>query len=227
MRIHNKPKVGDIIHVRITSIVETLGAFVKMPNGQDGLIRLNDFAWFNQTNILKSFSCGDELYVKVIRELPDGKLNLSRKVLLPNPRTLETGVIFNSIIKRIEPYGLIVQLGDSTALIPNSEIPSGAKYQEADSVTCVVIDNTYNTEKHYNKISMSILALHDYVAKKHKEHEIVKCVFKKRVQENENVFAIIEFDSLVELKIPANKFIEPYRGKLISEQFIEGESQYS
>ena len=223
MTIHNKPKVGDIIHVRIMSIVETLGAFAKMPNGQDGLIRLNDFAWFNQTNILKSFSCGDELDVKVIRELPDGKLNLSRKELLPNPRTLETGVIFNSIIKRIEPFGLIVQLGDSTALIPNSEIPSGAKYQEADSVTCVVIDNTYNTEKHYNKISMSVLALHDYVAKKHKEHEIVKCVFKKRVQENENVFAIIEFDSLVELKIPANKFIEPYRGKLISEQFIEGD----
>lgn len=117
MTIHNKPKVGDIIHVRIMSIVETLGAFAKMPNGQDGLIQLNDFAWFNQTNILKSFSCGDELDIKVIRELPDGKLNLSRKELLPNPRTLETGVIFNSIIKQIEPFGLIVQLGDSTALI--------------------------------------------------------------------------------------------------------------
>lgn len=223
MFTYNKPKVGDIIHVRITSIVEALGAFAKMPNGQDGLIRLNDFAWFNQTNILKSFSCGEELDVKVIRELPDGKLNLSRKELLPNPRTLETGVIFNSIIKRIEPFGLIVKLGDSTALIPNSEIPSGANYQEGDCVTCVVIDNTYNTEKHYNKISMSILAIHDYVAKKHNDHEIVKCVFKKGLQESENVFAIIEFDSLVELKIPANKFVEPFRGKLIADEYREGE----
>ena len=50
-----------------------------MPNGYDGLIRLNDFAWFNKVNILKSFSIGDELDVKVIKELPDGKLNLSRK----------------------------------------------------------------------------------------------------------------------------------------------------
>lgn len=223
MIIPNKPKVGDIIHVKITGIVETIGAFAKMPNGQDGLIRLNDFAWFNQTYILKSYSIGDELNVKVIKELPDGKLNLSRKILLPNPIKLEIGEIFNCIIKRIEPYGLIVVLGDSTALIPKNEIPSGAIYSEGDIVTSVVIDNTFDTEKHYNKISMSILALHDYVAKKHKDHEIVKCVFKKRLQENEKVSAIIGFDTWVKLKIPAYKFVEPYRRKLIADELLEEE----
>lgn len=223
MITHNKPKVGDTIHVRITNIVESLGAFVKMPNGQDGLIRLNDFAWFNQTNILQSFSCGVELEVKVIKELPDGKLNLSRKELLPNPKTIETGLIFSCPIKRIESFGIFVLLGDLTALIPQKEIPAGAKYTEGDCITCVVIDNTYDAEKHYNRIAMSILALHDYVAKKHKDHEIVKCIFKKSLQENENVFAIIEFDSLVELKIPAKRFVEPYRGKLIADEFLEGD----
>lgn len=112
----NKPKVGDIIRVRITNIVESLGAFARMPNGQDGLIRLYDIAWFNQTNILKSFSIGEELDVKVVKELPDGKLNLSRKELIPNPKTLEKGVIFSCTIKRIETFGFIVQLGDFTAL---------------------------------------------------------------------------------------------------------------
>lgn len=223
MIIPNKPKVGDIIRVKITGIVETIGAFAKMPNGQDGLIRLNDFAWFNQTYILKSYSIGDELDVKVIKELPDGKLNLSRKKLLPDPRRLGIGVIFNCIIKRIEPYGLFVVLGDSTALIPKNEIPSGAIYSEGDIVTSVVIDNTFDTEKHYNKISMSILALHDYVAKKHKDHEIVKCVFKKRLQENEKVSAIIGFDTFVKLKIPAYKFVEPYRRKLIADELLEEE----
>lgn len=63
---HNKPKVGDIIRVRITNIVESLGAFARMPNGQDGLIRLCDIAWLNQTNILKSFSIGEEIDVKVV-----------------------------------------------------------------------------------------------------------------------------------------------------------------
>ena len=72
MATYNKPSVGSVIHVRITNIVESLGAFARMPNGYDGLIRLNDFAWFNQANILKSFSIGDELDVKVIKELPDG-----------------------------------------------------------------------------------------------------------------------------------------------------------
>lgn len=223
MIIPNKPKVGDIIRVKITGIVETIGAFAKMPNGQDGLIRLNDFAWFNQTYILKSYSIGDELDVKVIKELPDGKLNLSRKKMLPDPRRLEIGVIFNCIIKRIEPYGLFVVLGDSTALIPKNEIPSGAIYSEGNIVTSVVIDNTFDTEKHYNKISMSILALHDYVAKKHKDHEIVKCVFKKRLQENEKVSAIIGFDTFVKLKIPAYKFVEPYRRKLIADELLEEE----
>lgn len=226
MIIPNKPKVGDIIRVKITGIVETIGAFAKMPNGQDGLIRLNDFAWFNQTYILKSYSIGDELDVKVIKELPDGKLNLSRKKLLPDPRRLEIGVIFNCIIKRIEPYGLFVVLGDSTALIPKNEIPSGAIYSEGNIVTSVVIDNTFDTEKHYNKISMSILALHDYVAKKHKDHEIVKCVFKKRLQENEKVSAIIGFDTFVKLKIPAYKFVEPYRRKLIADELLEEELEF-
>lgn len=66
MSTYNKPSVGSVIHVRITNIVESLGAFARMPNGHDGLIRLNDFAWSNQVNMLKSFSIGDELDVKNI-----------------------------------------------------------------------------------------------------------------------------------------------------------------
>ena len=220
---HNKPKVGDIIRVKITNIVESLGAFARMPNGQDGLIRLYDIAWFNQTNILKSFSIGEEIDVKVVKELPDGKINLSRKELIPNPKTLEKGVIFNCIVKRIESFGLIVQLGDFTALIPQKEIPLGLKYSEGDRVTCVVKDNIYDTEKHYNKISMSILALHNYVASQHNEHEIVKCIFEKSLHENENISAIVELDSIVELKIQANRFIEPYRERLLANEIKKGE----
>lgn len=220
---HNKPKVGDIIRVKITNIVESIGAFARMPNGQDGLIRLYDIAWFNQTNILKSFSIGKEIDVKVVKELPDGKLNLSRKELMPNPKTLEKGVIVNCTVKRKESFGLIVQLGDFTALIPQKEIPLGLKYSECDNVTCVVIDNTYDTEKHYNRISMSILALHDYIARQHNEHEIVKCVFKKSLHEDENTSAIVELDSIVELEIHANRFIEPYRERLLANEIKNGE----
>lgn len=88
MTTYNNPSVGDIIRVKITSIKPDLGAFAKMPNGVDGLIRLHDISWSNQSVTLSSLSEGDVLDVKVIKELPDGKLNLSRKNLLPNPRTI-------------------------------------------------------------------------------------------------------------------------------------------
>ena len=223
MNTYNSPLVGDVIHVRITNIVESLGAFVRMPNGNDGLIRINDFAWFNHVNILTSFAIGDELDVKVIKELPDGKLNLSRRELLPNPKTIEKGIIFNCTVKRIETYGLIVQLGDFNALIPRKETPSSIEYSEGDEVTCVVIDNIYDAEKHYNKISMSILALHEYVAKQHNEHEIVKCIYKRKQQGNNKVFAIVEFDNIVLLGVPAKRFIEPYSSRLLSDEIEQGE----
>lgn len=223
MITNSTPSVGDIIHVKITNIVESLGVFVRMPNGFDGLIRTNDFAWFNQANILKSFSNGDELYVKVIKKLPDGKLNLSRKELLQNPKTLEVGVVLNGTVKRIESYGIIVRIDDFTALIPKKEIPSFIDYSEGDEVTSVVIGNVYDSEKRHNKITMSVLALHDYVAKQHNNHEIVKCIFRSRQQEDDKVTAIVEFNSIILLSIPAKRFIEPYYSRLLNNDIEVGE----
>ena len=111
MTAYNNPSVGDIIRVRITGIKPDLGAFARMPNGVDGLIRLHDISWSNQSVILSSLSEGDVLDVKVIKELSDGKLNLSRKDLLPNPRTVEKGTIYKVTIKSVESFGLIVNLG--------------------------------------------------------------------------------------------------------------------
>ena len=89
MYVNNNPSVGDTLQVRITA-KQSYGVFVRMPNGRDGLIRLNDISWQNQAKILGQLSVGEVFMAKVIKELPDGKLNLSRRELLPNPRTLET-----------------------------------------------------------------------------------------------------------------------------------------
>jgi predicted RNA-binding protein with RPS1 domain len=77
MATYNNPIVGDIIRVKITGIKPELGAFARMPNGVDGLIRLHDIAWSNQSVVLSTLSVGDVLDVKVVKELSDGKLNLS------------------------------------------------------------------------------------------------------------------------------------------------------
>ena len=227
MTTYNKPSVGSVIHVRITNIVESLGAFARMPNGYDGLIRLNDFAWFNQANILKSFSIGDELDVKVIKELPDGKLNLSRKELLPNPRTVEKGLIFKCIVKRVENYGLIVQLGDFTALVPRKELPiSIIPYKVGDAINCVIVDNVYDSEKHYNKVSMSVVALHNYIAAQHQDGDVVKGLYLGQIIEKDKLYAIIEFDSMITLNVSVNRFIEPYKAQLQNNSISIGDELF-
>ncbi len=227
MATFNKPSVGSVIHVRITNIVESLGAFARMPNGYDGLIRLNDIAWFNQTNILKSFSIGDELDVKVIKESPDGKLNLSRKELLPNPRTVEKGLIFKCIVKRVENYGLIVQLGDFTALVPRKELPiSIIPYKVGDTINCVILDNVYDSEKHYNKVYMSVVALHNYIAAQHQDGDIVKGLYAGQIFEKDKLYAIIEFDSMITLDVSVNRFIEPYKKQLQNNSISIGDELF-
>lgn len=217
MRTYNNPIVGDIIHVKVVGIREDLGVFVRMPNGVDGLIRLYDVAWTNQSKILSSLSIGDELDVKVIKELPDGKLNLSRKELLPNPKTTEVGTIYKTVIKRIESFGFIVQLGDYTALVPKKEIPN-LNYSEGDELTCVVIGNTFNQEKHRYEIQMSVLALYDYYAKTHSEHEHIICTFTGYVEDHKSISAIIETDNFIQLIVPSKRFIEPYRTRLLNKE---------
>lgn len=218
-----KPSAGDVIQVTITNINESIGAFAMMPNGIVGLIRVKDFAWCNQHNILKSYSAGDTLDVEVIYEMPDGKLNLSRKALLPNPRAVEIGDILEGVVERIESYGLIVRTGDFTVLIHRTELPQPIVYREGDKVTSIVIGNEFITEKGYNKISTSILALHDYVAKMHNDHEIVTTTYVKQVKNKDNKWAIVELDSTLKLHVPEKCFINPYQERLLNNSIPEGE----
>ena len=61
MYVNNNPSVGDTLQVRITA-KQSYGVFVRMPNGRDGLIRLNDISWQNQAKILGQLSVGEVFY---------------------------------------------------------------------------------------------------------------------------------------------------------------------
>lgn len=219
---YNNPSVGDIIKVRISSINPEIGVFATMPNGRDGLIRLYDIAWSNQKKILSTLHVGEVLEVKVIKQLPDGKLNLSRKEIMPNPRLLEKGTIYTLPIKSIESFGILVHLGDYTALIPKKEY-NDAYYSVGDKITCVVIDNTYDEEKHRNNIVMSVLELHAYFSRTHSLNEHIKCVFKKRIQIDNNVYAVVVADEIYEFIVPLKRLIEPYKSNLIDDGIKCGE----
>ena len=219
---YRKHFVGDIIQVEITNIVESIGAFAKMPNGETGLIRVRDFAWFNQVSILNQFKVGDRLIVKVIREMSDGKLDLSRKELLPNPRTLEKGTILKGVVTRIEDFGLIVKLGDFTALALMSEVPM-LPYVEGSEIICEVIDNTLNREKNRNRVLVSILALHDCFAERHMEGEVITGVYKGQYTRSDRLYAVIACNNLVVISIPPKNFVEPYKSMLLDNTLKVGE----
>lgn len=222
MAEYNNHSVGDIIEVEISSINPSIGAFVTMPNGRDGLIRLNDISWSNQKKILSTLYVGDVLDVKVIKQLPDGKLNLSRKELMPNPRTIEKGTIYTLPIKSIEPFGIIVHLGDYTALIPNKECHN-INYSIGERIACVVIENSFDEVRHLNRVVMSVLELHSHFANTHTLNEHIKCSFKKRIQENNNVLAIVVANKIYEFSVPLKRFIEPYKSRLLNDNIECGE----
>lgn len=219
---NNNPSVGDVIKVKITSINDDIGTFVEMPNGATGLIRLHDFAWFNQVNIMHDYKVGDELDVKVIKELPDGKLNLSRRELLPNSRTIEKGLILYGIVQKVIDTGLIVRLGDFNALANKRDIPN-FPYSEGEKIMCCIKDNTYDEIKHRNKVLVSILDLIKTFAQNNSPSEIIECSYKGNYVFNDEIYAIIELVEGLNLKVPSEHFIEPFKTKLLNNEIQKGE----
>jgi len=219
---NNNPSVGDVINVKITSINEEIGAFVEMPNGITGLIRLHDFAWFNQANIMRSYNVGDELSVKVIKQLPDGKLNLSRRELLPNPRTIEKGRILYGTVQKVIESGLIIRLGDFNAYANNRDIPK-FPFFEGEKIMCCVIDNTYDEVKHRNKILVRILDLIKTFAQNLSSSKLIECTYTGNVVFNDEVYAIVELVEGLNLKVPSGHFIEPFKTRLLNNEIQEGE----
>ena len=80
-----EPSVGDVFDAIVASIMP-YGAFVDF-KGKSGLLHVSEIAHERITDVSTVFSEGDALQVKLIGIDPkNGKLRLSRKALLPNPR---------------------------------------------------------------------------------------------------------------------------------------------
>lgn len=219
MYVNNNPSVGDTLQVRITA-KQSYGVFVRMPNGRDGLIRLNDISWQNQAKILGQLSVGEVFMAKVIKELPDGKLNLSRRELLPNPRTLEVGTIISGVVESTRDFGLIVHLGDFTALALRQGLYN-IPYNEGDDITSVVVENVYDEEKHRYKILLSLTPIYDNFAKNHEEGEHILCKYIKTIH-NENAISVLaSYDNILFL-VPLKRLAEPFKTKLTEDSLVEG-----
>ena len=84
-KIVTVPEVGQIYKGKVKTIVQ-FGAFVEILPNKDGLLHISEIDWKKIKTVDEVLKEGDEVEVKLIEIDPkNGKLKLSRKVLLPRP----------------------------------------------------------------------------------------------------------------------------------------------
>ncbi|WP_093366141.1 polyribonucleotide nucleotidyltransferase [Sphingobacterium wenxiniae] len=79
-----KPEVGEIYEGKVKSIMP-FGAFVEIMPGKDGLLHISEIEWRRLETMDGVLKEGDMVTVKLLEVDKQGKLKLSRKVLLPRP----------------------------------------------------------------------------------------------------------------------------------------------
>ncbi len=75
-------EVGEIYMGNVVKIVP-FGAFVEVLNGKEGLVHISNIAHERINNVEDVLKVGDEILVKVMEIDNQGRINLSRKAVLP------------------------------------------------------------------------------------------------------------------------------------------------
>lgn len=80
-----EPQIGDVYDAKVAS-VQTYGVFVDF-KGKSGLLHVSEISHSRINDVSEYFKVGDDVKVKLVGVDPkSGKMRLSRKVLLPNPK---------------------------------------------------------------------------------------------------------------------------------------------
>ncbi len=77
-------ELGKVYDGTVVRIAE-FGAFIQILPNQDGLLHISEMEYGRTQNVEDVMRLGDKVQVKVIEIQPDGKIRLSRRVLLPKP----------------------------------------------------------------------------------------------------------------------------------------------
>lgn len=79
-----EPEIGEEFDGRVVKVVD-FGAFVEIYPGKEGLVHVSELEWHRVDKVTDVLNVGDEVRVKLVSKTPEGKLDLSRKALLPKP----------------------------------------------------------------------------------------------------------------------------------------------
>lgn len=75
-------KVGEVFYGKVVRIM-TFGAFVELLPGKDGLVHISKLANHRVNKVEDVVNIGDEILVRVEEIDEKGRVNLTRKGLLP------------------------------------------------------------------------------------------------------------------------------------------------
>jgi polyribonucleotide nucleotidyltransferase len=79
-----EPEVDKVYEGKVRRVT-AFGAFLEIIPGTDGLLHISEMDWGRTENVEDICKLGDKIQVKVIEIDPEGKVRLSRRVLLPRP----------------------------------------------------------------------------------------------------------------------------------------------
>jgi len=78
------PEKGEIYKGKVKSIT-SFGAFIEIMPGKEGLLHISEISWNRLQTVEEELQEGQEIEVKLLDMDRDGKMKLSRRVLLPKP----------------------------------------------------------------------------------------------------------------------------------------------
>jgi len=86
--IVREPEIGTVYQGKVVKIMN-FGAFVEILPGKEGLVHISNIAHERINKVEDVLSVGDVIEVKLMEIDPQGKINLSRKAVLPKPEKPE------------------------------------------------------------------------------------------------------------------------------------------
>jgi small subunit ribosomal protein S1 len=140
-------KIGQKITGRIKTITD-FGAFVRLPEGVDGLIHISDLSWTRHikhpSEILKKGQKVEAMVLTLETEKERMSLGLKQLTLDPwqdeIPAKFKLGEEFKGHALRITDFGIFVELKDGVeGLVYSSEIDASKEIKEGDDIWVRVI----------------------------------------------------------------------------------------
>ncbi|MEK7148928.1 MAG: S1 RNA-binding domain-containing protein [Patescibacteria group bacterium] len=107
-----KHSVGEVLEGDVQAIAP-FGAFVKLPDGIEGLIHVSELDWQLVENPKDIVSIGQKVHVKVIG-IEGGKISLSLKALKEDPwmkleEKVKKGDAIRGVVTKFNPFGAFVK----------------------------------------------------------------------------------------------------------------------